>query len=63
MAVWYGGDGGGRQQAAASNDCWLRDVSRKKRRGKIKREVDRLGQKWATRGTGLGHIEEMGYII
>jgi hypothetical protein len=35
MEVRYRGDGGGRQQAAASNGCWLRDVSRKKkRRGK-----------------------------
>jgi hypothetical protein len=52
---------GSKQQQAMTAGC----VMFPGRRGgdKIKREVDRLDQKWATRGTGLGHIEEMGYRI
>jgi hypothetical protein len=54
---------GSKQQQAMTAGCVM-FPGRRRGGEKIKREeVDRLGQKWATCGTGLGHIEEMGYRI
>jgi hypothetical protein len=59
MEVRYGGDGGGWQQQAMAAGCMM-FPGRRREGEKIKREeLGRLGQKWATRGIGLGHIEEM----